>query len=294
MKELYFKVADTYFKVVIPAEWNEGRLLPSFVGFYYPTVPDEEPIFTAWINTGDMPSSEEEREVIGTSYNDLGHLRLLRGKSSYQAEMHYGNEGFMHWWISDKGFSCIHARLCTSDPHLDIALSSVLRIGFSQGILRRNGISIHSSCVWKDGLAYLFLGKSGTGKSTHSRLWMKYLDEVQLLNDDNPALRIMDGKVCVYGTPWSGKTPCYKPLSFPVAALVRLEQAPDNRFRMLESIEAFAALLPSCSVVQSDRQLQDLLYDTLAEVCESVKVGWMECLPDEEAALLCHKSLTEG
>ena len=57
----------------------------------------------------------------------------------------------------------------------------------------------------------MLLGKSGTGKSTHSRLWLKYIPDTKLLNDDNPAVRIMDNNtIMIYGTPWSGKTPCYK------------------------------------------------------------------------------------
>lgn len=86
------------------------------------------------------------------------------------------------------------------------------------------------------------MGKSGTGKSTHSLLWMKYIQGTELLNDDNPTLRIVDGKVYAYGTPWSGKTPCYKSLSYPVGGMVRLKQAPVNRFVRQQEVEAFIAL----------------------------------------------------
>jgi hypothetical protein len=61
----------------------------------------------------------------------------------------------------------------------------------------------HSSVVSHQGKAYMFLGKSGTGKSTHSQLWLKYIDGTELVNDDNPVVRIIDGEARVYGSPWS-------------------------------------------------------------------------------------------
>lgn len=78
----------------------------------------------------------------------------------------------------------------------------------------------------------MLLGKSGTGKSTHSRLWLKYIPDTKLLNDDNPAVRIMDNNtIMIYGTPWSGKTPCYKNVGVLLEGLVRLRQAPENQWK---------------------------------------------------------------
>lgn len=87
-----------------------------------------------------------------------------------------------------------------------------------------------------------------------------------LLNDDNPVLRVEDGTVTAYGTPWSGKTPCYRNEYAPVAGIVRLQQSPQNRFTPLCGPEAFAALLPSCSAIRRDARLQDALHDTLVRV----------------------------
>ena len=94
-----------------------------------------------------------------------------------------------------------------------------------------------------------------------------------------------------YGTPWSGKTPCYRPLSFPVGGMVRLKQASANRFRRQEGANAFVAIYPGCSVIGQDAGLRSHLYDTLVCLAEMVPVGVLECLPDREAALLCHREL---
>lgn len=71
-------------------------------------------------------------------------------------------------------------------------------------------VAIHTSTIVCRGKAVLFLGESGTGKSTHTRLWRENIEEATLLNDDSPIVRITDGQPWVWGSPWSGKTPCYK------------------------------------------------------------------------------------
>ena len=69
-----------------------------------------------------------------------------------------------------------------------------------------NGIIFHSSAIAVDGQAYLFTAPSGTGKSTHARLWRELLgDKVIMVNDDKPIVRLIDGEFYVYGTPWNGK-----------------------------------------------------------------------------------------
>ena len=70
---------------------------------------------------------------------------------------------------------------------------------------------VHASVPQIGTTAFLFQGLSGTGKSTHSQLWRTHIPQVELLNDDNPVVRITaDGRISVWGTPWSGKTPCYR------------------------------------------------------------------------------------
>lgn len=77
---------------------------------------------------------------------------------------------------------------------------------FYRQLLEHDGIMLHSSAVVVDGKAYLFTADSGTGKSTHTTLWLKMLGErAYILNDDKPALRLEGGKWFAYGTPWSGK-----------------------------------------------------------------------------------------
>ena len=137
-------------------------------------------------------------------------------------------------------------------------------------------------------LGYLFLGHSGTGKSTHARQWLAAFDDAWLLNDDNPILRVMeDGEVRVYGSPWSGKTPCYNNAYARVGGIVKLSQAPHNKMRILSLPEAYAYMLSSASGLKMDRQMADYIYESIKHVITHVKCYHMECLPNTEAAEVC-------
>ena len=141
-------------------------------------------------------------------------------------------------------------------------------------------------------LGYLFLGHSGTGKSTHARQWLAAFDDAWLLNDDNPILRVMeDGEVRVYGSPWSGKTPCYKNAYARVGGIIKLSQAPHNKMRILSLPEAYAYMLSSASGLKMDRQMADCMYESIKHVITHVKCYHLDCLPNVEAAEVAQRGM---
>ena len=148
-------------------------------------------------------------------------------------------------------------------------------------------LEIHASVVMKGGKAFAFLGKSGTGKSTHSRMWLENIPGTELLNDDNPIIRVTEGKVRIYGSPWSGKTPCYKQLSAELGAVVRIVRAPSNFTERLAVTQAYACLFPSVSAYRPDRKIADGVHNTIAEVVTRVPCYNMHCLPNGDAAIVC-------
>ena len=167
-----------------------------------------------------------------------------------------------------------------------------LWIGYGLKTAASGTIAIHSSCIVADGRAVIFLGESGTGKSTHTRLWRENIPSAVLLNDDSPIVRIIDGSAWVYGSPWSGKTPCYKQERYPLAACVRLSQAPYNAIRKLHVIKGFAALHPSCPPEFAyDERLYSHISATLSSLLKKVPVYHLECLPDSAAAWLSHNTV---
>ena len=153
-------------------------------------------------------------------------------------------------------------------------------------------VAIHTSAIVCGGKAVLFLGESGTGKSTHTRLWREHIKDAVLLNDDSPIVRIIDGRPWVYGSPWSGKTPCYKNECYPLAGCVRLSQAPENKIKKLSVIQGYGALHPSCP---PDFAYSDELYDCVSSLISSllsaVPTYHLACLPDADAARLSYNTV---
>lgn len=298
--------------VVAPECYDIEELLPSFAAFRVADVastlrqarrPDEVALdgepemlfrFTLQYEAIEVPAGAV---MVEEDDNDMGHTRLSKTwDGSYYLELGYHDRGLSGKshdgiFIATPDFSRISASIATESPDCGSILTSMLRIAFAQAILRRDGISIHASTVIADGRAWIFLGKSGTGKSTHARIWLRNIPGARLLNDDNPSVRLVDGKAVAFGTPWSGKTQCYRNESSPIGGIVRLVQGDADIFTEKDEVAALVALLPSCSVVHSDAALQSRLCDTLARLIELVPVGELKCLPDNESAIICYNNL---
>lgn len=178
----------------------------------------------------------------------------------------------------------------------DVPDMSAVRFGLwfmtALATVGHNVTPVHSSAIVCNGRAVLFLGESGTGKSTHTRLWRENIDGAVLLNDDSPFIGFVDGRATAFGAPWSGKTPCYKQEHYPIAAIVRLSQAPHNAIRPLRSVHAIGALLPSLTPAFGyDDELQDRMLATLSKIISQVPVYHLECLPDAAAARLSYDTV---
>ncbi len=154
-------------------------------------------------------------------------------------------------------------------------------------------LPIHSSVVICDGRAVMCLGESGTGKSTHTRLWLDNIPGTHLLNDDSPIMAVRrEGPAEVYGSPWSGKTHCYRQEHYPVAALLRLEQKSENTIRPLSTLEAFAALQPSCPPAMAhDERCLDMVVRFVGHAIGGAPSYRLGCLPNAAAARLSHTTI---
>ncbi|MFR9603773.1 MAG: hypothetical protein SNG02_07895 [Rikenellaceae bacterium] len=89
-----------------------------------------------------------------------------------------------------------------SDPlWASSAFTNVMILSYITFTLPHNTLLLHASAILKDGNAHLFIGKSGTGKSTHSRMWQEAFADAELLNDDHPVVRCHEGgEVVAYGS----------------------------------------------------------------------------------------------
>ena len=153
-------------------------------------------------------------------------------------------------------------------------------------------LEMHASVVKNDGRGYLSLGHSGAGKSTHSRQWLEHIPGSTLLNDDNPIIRFApDGVLTVYGSPWSGKTPCYVNDSCPVGGFICIHQAPHNKITLMPVFEAYAAIYSSCSGLKFESAAADGIHSTIEKTVLSVPCWSLECRADREAALVCSEAV---
>jgi len=176
-------------------------------------------------------------------------------------------------------------------PLRKMAIDNAVMVLYALASANEYTVLFHAAVVSYQGCGYMFLGRSGTGKSTHASLWIKYLEGAVLVNDDNPVVRIAEGQATVYGSPWSGKTPCYRNVSCPVGGIVQLSQAPYNRIVPLKGISAYASLVPSISGKRWDERIADGLHQTEDALASGVPMWHLECLPDEDAARLCRNTI---
>lgn len=212
---------------------------------------------------------------------------------SYQFEVADENESCAILLASPDFSKCDVALLSKNPEQRAFGLNNALMIAYAFAAAPHATILIHASVVRNNRKAYLFLGKSGTGKSTHSQLWLKYIPGSDLMNDDNPIVRVIDGKVIAFGSPWSGKTPCYRNVCAEAAAFVQLTQYPKNEITRTNVAQSLAYLLPSISTMKSDEKIYQTHCDTLADIISRTPIYRLFCLPDKDAALLCRRTVTQ-
>lgn len=166
-------------------------------------------------------------------------------------------------------------------------------ISFYRQLLDFGGIMLHSSGVVVDGKAYLFTADPGTGKSTHTGLYLQeFGDRAYILNDDKPALRLEDGGWFAYGTPWSGKHDISVSARVPVAGIAVLEQAADNAIAPLEGIDAIHAILKQVNRPKA-AQYRVKLLELLDQLITQVPIWRLQCNMDRSAARLSYRVMSD-
>lgn len=185
-------------------------------------------------------------------------------------------------------------RLQAENPHLSLNDVEYIFTGaaFYENILNYDGFLLHSSGVCVNGWAYLFSADSGTGKSTHTGLWQKYLgeDKAIIINDDKPAIRIVDGKSYVYGTPWSGKTDQNLNMRVPLGGIVFLERSNENFIHPISTQDAIPMLFQQTLRPREAARMGKLL-DVLDKVLSETPIYRLGCDMSKEAVDLSFNTI---
>ncbi len=157
---------------------------------------------------------------------------------------------------------------------------------------KADGIVFHSSAVMVDGNAYLFTAPSGTGKSTHARLWRELLGErAVMVNDDKPIIRYIDGDFYVYGTPWNGKHHLDTNCRARVKAVCYLSQAKDNEIKKISQSEMLSVVLNQ-TLRPTELLKIDKLLNLIEKLLNSVDLYKLSCNISRQAAELSYKTMS--
>lgn len=144
---------------------------------------------------------------------------------------------------------------------------------------------LHCAYVLYDGKAILFTAPSGTGKTTQANFWKERLN-AQIINGDRAAIGVSNGEAVAYGLPFSGSSEDCENVSAPIAAIVSLSQAKENRVERLRGADALKQLLRGVYVLPEHQADLPLHMTIAAELIERVPVYHLTCLPQAESAYL--------
>ncbi|MBO5332848.1 MAG: hypothetical protein J6B37_01900 [Clostridia bacterium] len=177
-------------------------------------------------------------------------------------------------------------------PHLSADEHEYMWTGeaFYNELIKHNGMMLHSSCVEKDGQAYLFSARSGTGKSTHTHLWLENLSGTRIINDDKPALVCEDGKWYVWGTPFSGKTDENVNVKIPVRAIIFLHRSEENKVEKLSPARSVGLLLEQ-TINPVNREMAEKMLDLVDMLLRRVPTFSLGCNMDPQAAVIAYSEI---
>lgn len=147
---------------------------------------------------------------------------------------------------------------------------------FYNYLINKNGLLIHSSCVAYNGYCYLFSAPSGTGKSTHTQLWLEKFKDAKILNDDKPAVLIEEDGIYACGTPFSGKSDLSINEKYPVKAIIFLNRGEKNIISKMPDKEVIYNIL-SQTVRPNEEKYMDLLLSHIENIIKKVNVYKLYC-----------------
>lgn len=291
MEQLIYQIAEEIIILHTPSARDTTECLANFEPFRIPSIPagkrailevygDQD--IAAKTDGGVLLEHTEDQQYSWDIYKEPNQLRAV----------------LTHWghvvsFVAKEDWSVIRCGVSMTDPKTSLYLNRFILIAYGAVTIPLGFLKVHASVTELKGKALVFLGVSGTGKSTHSRLWRKYIEGCSLLNDDEPIVRIMDdGQVRVYGAPWSGSTPCYRNEWAEVVAFVHLYQSPTNHLRLLPGRDAFNSLFSSIALLQEAQGGVFPVFSSVANVLERIPVYRLDCRPDREAVMLSYSLLS--
>ncbi|MBQ4573078.1 MAG: hypothetical protein IJA80_07355 [Clostridia bacterium] len=276
MQSKKYKFFDTVIQVLTPEEFVD---IEPYINF----LSDEEPDCTVTFEyVKHLPALAENV----TTDSEISFK--VDGNKSMCWYRNHGKEGYFACRIFD-GESY---RVQVLEEHRGKLWNGVIfnLLGFEEIIAKRNGVVLHASVVLKNGKMILFTAPCGTGKSTQADLWEKYAD-AEIVNGDKALVSLKDGTIFAGGLPFSGSSDICRNIYAPLAAVVCLGQAKENLIRKISVREALVALLQGNYRSGITDESSQKTIDILENLCSTVPVYRLDCLPDKTAVECLEKEL---
>lgn len=187
-----------------------------------------------------------------------------------------------------------YSQKLAENPHLDYEMIEYIWMGseFYNALIHFGGMLLHSSCVVYENKAYLFSAPCGTGKSTHTQIWLKRFPGAYILNDDKPALRLTDQGVYACGTPFSGKTNLNVNNAVPIQGICILGRDTVNHIEPVEQDDALFNILNQ-TVRPFQEDCMDKMLSTLDKILTQVPVYRLYCNMELEAAEVSYNGMNK-
>lgn len=161
----------------------------------------------------------------------------------------------------------------------------------AEQMIEYNTLLFHGSVIAVDGAGYLFTAKSGTGKSTHTRLWRERFGErAVMVNDDKPLIQINEHEVLVHGTPWDGKHHLSSNISVPLKAICILNRGAENKICRITKSAAYPMLLQQTHRPMNAEKMQNV-FTLLDRMCENLSLYRLECNMNPDAVTTAYNGM---
>ncbi len=295
MSQHFYRIAGHLVEIQVQNSPDGVGLIPSFRPFALGEIPqDEHPVLTVVVD--DSFELADGATEIG-EFDSGGNMHKVSQlpDGGYQFGVYSSSHQLCAIMQCSPDFS-----KCTVAVKTDVAslrtfgMNNCMMIAYAFSTVHRSTLLVHASVIRKDGRGYLMTAPSGTGKSTHTFLWYKNIPGCDLMNDDNPVVRVEEGHAIIYGSPWSGKTPCYRNIQAPIGAIVRIQQRPENTIRPMDPVESLAVMLSQVSSMKWDKDIYHTVCSNLSELIGCVPFYELGCLPNAEAAHLCYQTVSKS
>ena len=271
-----YKFFDMVIQVLTPEEISDRQPFTEFLS-------DEEPDCTVIFEY--VPELPEIAENVTT---DSEISFITDGDISMCWYRNHGKEGYFACRI----FDGTNRRVQVLEEYRGGLWNGIIfnLLGFEEIVAHYNCVVLHASAILKNGKMILFTAPCGKGKSTQASLWEKYAN-AEIVNGDKALVKIENGKSISGGLPFSGSSDICKNLSAPLAAIVYLGQAKENRIRKMSESEAFVALMQGNYRCGISKDASQKTIDALEKICSNVPVYRFDCLPDKTAVECLEKEL---